>query len=83
MELVQNKELTAAYRRRAEELVAQMTLEEKVMQTMLDCIMLRRSNGLAARRTTGGVRRCTAWRARAQRPFSRRRSAWRQRLTRS
>ncbi len=34
MELVQNKELTAAYRRRAEELVAQMTLEEKVMQTM-------------------------------------------------
>lgn len=29
MELVQNKELTAAYRRRAEELVAQMTLEEK------------------------------------------------------
>lgn len=34
MELVQNKELTAAYRRRAEELVAQMTLEEKVMQTI-------------------------------------------------
>ncbi len=34
MELVQNKELTAAYRRRAEKLVAQMTLEEKVMQTM-------------------------------------------------
>ena len=34
MELDQNKELTAAYRRRAEELVAQMTLEEKVMQTM-------------------------------------------------
>ena len=34
MELVQNKELTAQYRRRAEALVAQMTLEEKVMQTM-------------------------------------------------
>lgn len=34
MELVQNKEKTEEYRKRAEALVAQMTLEEKVMQTM-------------------------------------------------
>jgi beta-glucosidase len=34
MELFQNKEKTAEYRRRAQELVAQMTLEEKVMQTV-------------------------------------------------
>ena len=34
MELVRNKEKTAEYRRRAQELVAQMTLEEKVMQTV-------------------------------------------------
>lgn len=34
MELVRNKEKAAEYRRRAEELVAQMTLEEKVMQTV-------------------------------------------------
>lgn len=34
MELFRNKEKTAAYRRRAQELVAQMTLEEKVMQTV-------------------------------------------------
>ncbi len=34
MELVHNKEKTAEYRRRAQELVAQMTLEEKVMQTV-------------------------------------------------
>lgn len=34
MELVQNKEKVAEYRRRAQELVAQMTLEEKVMQTV-------------------------------------------------
>ena len=33
MELVQDREKTAEYRRRAQELVAQMTLEEKVMQT--------------------------------------------------
>lgn len=32
MELVRNKEKTAVYRRRAQELVAQMTLEEKIMQ---------------------------------------------------
>ena len=34
MELVRNKEKTAEYRRRAQELVAQMTLEEKIMQTI-------------------------------------------------
>ncbi len=34
MELVWNKEKTAEYRRRAQELVAQMTLEEKIMQTI-------------------------------------------------
>ena len=34
MELVRNKEKTAVYRRRAQELVAQMTLEEKIMQTI-------------------------------------------------
>lgn len=34
MELIRNKEKTAEYRRRAQELVAQMTLEEKVMQTV-------------------------------------------------
>ncbi|MEZ3446764.1 MAG: glycoside hydrolase family 3 C-terminal domain-containing protein [Lachnospiraceae bacterium] len=34
MELVQDREKTAEYRRRAQELVAQMTLEEKVMQTV-------------------------------------------------
>lgn len=34
MELVHNREKTDAYRRRAQELVAQMTLEEKVAQTL-------------------------------------------------
>jgi len=34
MEVVRNREKTAEYRRRAQELVAQMTLEEKVMQTV-------------------------------------------------
>ncbi len=34
MELVRNKEKTAEYRKRAQELVAQMTLDEKVMQTV-------------------------------------------------
>ena len=34
MDLNENQEKCAAYRRRAEELVAQMTLEEKVEQTL-------------------------------------------------
>lgn len=34
MELVHNREKTAEYRKRAQALVAQMTLEEKVMQTL-------------------------------------------------
>jgi hypothetical protein len=32
MELVKNKEKSMEFRKRAEELVAQMTLEEKVLQ---------------------------------------------------
>ena len=34
MEIVRNKEKIAEFRRRAEELVAQMTLQEKVEQTL-------------------------------------------------
>lgn len=34
MDLAKNKEKISEYRRRAENLVAQMTLEEKVMQTV-------------------------------------------------
>lgn len=74
MELFQNKEKTAEYRRRAQELVAQMTLEEKVMQTVHQSPEIKR---LASRRTIGGMRRYMAWRARAQRRCFHRRSEWR------
>lgn len=74
MELFQNKEKTAEYRRRAQELVAQMTLEEKVMQTVHQSPEIKRL----------GIKAYNWWnealhgvRARAQRRCFHRRSEWR------
>ena len=73
MELLANPQKLAAYREQAAALTAQMTLEEKVSQTLYNAPAIPRL-GIPA--TTGGTRRCTVLPARARPPCSRRPSQW-------
>lgn len=74
MELLTNPQKLAAYREQAAALTAQMTLEEKVSQTLYNAPAIPR---LGIPPTTGGTRRFTVLPARARLPCSRRPSQWR------
>jgi hypothetical protein len=77
MKRTKNPAKEAEYRKRAADLVAQMTLHEKVSQ------MLPRSSVWASPLTTGGARASTVSAARALPPSSPRPSAWPPPLTRT
>ncbi len=59
--------------KRVDDLVSRMTIEEKVRQMQHTA---RQSPGSAFPRTIGGVKLCTAWRARDTQPCFRRPLAW-------
>ncbi len=58
MDLTENKEKIKEFQERAKELVAQMTLEEKVYQMVHG---QQPSTGWASRHITGGTKRFTVW----------------------
>lgn len=64
------------FAQRARELVAQMTLEEKVSQMRYDAPAIERL-GIPAYSTIGGMSACMVWDAVEQQPFSRSQSEWR------
>ena len=73
MELVRNEAKNAEFEKRARELVAQMTLEEKAFQMMHGAPAIERL----------GMRRFTVWRERESPPFFLRPSVWQQPLMRT
>ena len=80
MKRTKNPAKEAEYRKRAADLVAQMTLHEKVSQMLSWAPAIER---LGIPRTTGGARASTVSAARALPPFSPRPSAWPPPLTRT
>ena len=74
-DLVHNKERLKQFRERAKKLIGQMTLEEKVYQTLYNAPAIERLELLP---TTGGMRLCTVLQEPAQQQFFHRQLVWQQ-----
>ena len=72
-ELTENEELCDLYRKKAEELVSQMTIEELADQTLNSAPPIERLN-------IKGMKDCTAWQEPVRQRFFRRQSGLRQHL---